>query len=188
MSKEFIKTASGLEQVAQPKIKIYPTLEDLDQALANGDIQDGEIVASKFIDESGDIAADIEILGNHISDIEGKIPVAASSTNKLVDTNTFNALAARVGVNETNIQTNADDIDALETRATTDEGNIQTNADDIDALEGRMDTAEDDIDALEGRLQTAEDDIDTAEGRITTLESRQNITMSLSGSTLRITV
>lgn len=84
MSKEYRQTSTGLDDVAKPKIKVYPTIADMETALANGDLAEGEIVSTVFVDGAGDNAQALGMLADEVHEIQALIPTAASPSNKLV--------------------------------------------------------------------------------------------------------
>ena len=84
MSKEYRQTSTGLDEVAKPKIKVYPTIADMETALANGDLAEGELVSTVFVDGAGDNAQALGMLADEVHDIQAMIPSAASPSNKLV--------------------------------------------------------------------------------------------------------
>lgn len=84
MSKEYRKTSIGLDEVAKPKIKVYPTIADMETALANGDLAEGEIVSTVFVDGSGDNAQALGLLADEVHNIQALIPSTATPQNQLV--------------------------------------------------------------------------------------------------------
>lgn len=84
MGREYRQTSTGLDDVAKPKIKVYPTIADMETALANGDLAEGEIVSTVFVDGAGDNAQALGMLADEVHDIQALIPTAASPSNKLV--------------------------------------------------------------------------------------------------------
>lgn len=145
MSKQFIKTANGKDPVGVPKIRVYPSTDDLTADMAN--IPDGEIVASQFLDTAGDISADIEALGTRLTNIEVKIPAEASSSNQLADKAYVDAA----------ITGEAGDISALSTRVSTIEGVIPSGASTSDkvALSSTVTGIDTRVTGIEGKIPDA---------------------------------
>lgn len=83
--KQFIKTNNGLEDVTKPKVKVYASIADLQDAVENGDIAEGEIVATKFVDNAQDDSMNVEAIENQISNINALIPNGTSALNQLVN-------------------------------------------------------------------------------------------------------
>lgn len=81
--KEFIKTSSGLSNVDNAKIKIYPSVDCAEAALANGCLAEGDVIATKFVDGAGDIVANIQTLADTVATISAEIP---SGTNAIDNT------------------------------------------------------------------------------------------------------
>lgn len=84
MSKQYIKTEDGVSQVARPKIKVYKSIADLQAAIANGELKEGELVTTEFVDNGGDLSADIESLANSVNEILdqiGDLPVYSLDTS-----------------------------------------------------------------------------------------------------------
>lgn len=96
-NKQFIVGPNGqLEDTNRPEIKVYPSIAAATAALENGDLQEGELVTTEFVDGSADIAlaagllADaVRVLNERVDEIEGgesglseKISSSATSTNK----------------------------------------------------------------------------------------------------------
>lgn len=88
MSKQFIKTASGKQEVAKPKIKVYKSIADLEAALANGDVSPGELVTTEFVGGE-DITVAQEQLYDEIVAIKKCIPADASEDNQLLTQSTI---------------------------------------------------------------------------------------------------
>lgn len=83
--KQFIKTNNGLEDVTKPKVKVYDDIAALQDAVENGDVAEGEIVATKFVDNAQDDSMNIEAIENQISNINAMIPNGTSVLNQLVN-------------------------------------------------------------------------------------------------------
>lgn len=83
--KQFIKTNNGLKDVTKPKVKVYASIADLQDAVDNGDIAEGEIVATKFVDNAQDDSMNVEAIENQISNINAMIPNGTSALNQLVN-------------------------------------------------------------------------------------------------------
>lgn len=81
--KEFIKTSTGLSNVDNAKIKIYSSVEAAEDALANGCLAAGDVIATQFVDGAGDITANIQTLADTVSTISAEIP---SGTNAIDNT------------------------------------------------------------------------------------------------------
>lgn len=88
--KQFLKTDSGLDQAARPEIRVFESIEAAEAALANGELGDGEIISTDFIDGRGtDLAMSANILSDAIRQINEKIPDGAGAGNQLVDEETL---------------------------------------------------------------------------------------------------
>ena len=82
MSKSFIKTENGLEQVAKPLVKVYDTMDDFLTALPN--LEENEIVTTEFTGGTEDVMLNFEELRGEINDIKKVIPSDAAEDNQLV--------------------------------------------------------------------------------------------------------
>ena len=94
--KSFIKDNGSLVKQNDNKVKVYHSLADAETALANGEIAEGEVVTTEFVDGATDIAETnnlisdaIALLNDRVDQIEGgesglseKISSSATSTNK----------------------------------------------------------------------------------------------------------
>ena len=88
MSKQFIKTATGKQEVAKPKIKVYESIAALEDAIENGDLQAGELVTTEFVGGE-DISVAQEQLYDEIVAIKKCIPADASEDNQLLTQSTI---------------------------------------------------------------------------------------------------
>lgn len=91
MSKQYIKTGTGKEVVAKPKIKVFESVSELETAIANGDVTEGEIVSTKFTDNGtgGDLAADLQWLAdglNHVEEILDDMDLDSKQNVELSET------------------------------------------------------------------------------------------------------
>ena len=83
--KEFIKTSNGLEDVTKPKVKVYDSIAALQDAIDNDEINEGEIVATKFADNAEDETMNLEYVEDQVHNIEALIPNGTSALNQLVN-------------------------------------------------------------------------------------------------------
>lgn len=69
-----------------PKIKVYDSVECAEDALANGCLVEGEIIATKFIDAAGDITSNLTAIADCVNTISSYIPSDTDNdTNTLVN-------------------------------------------------------------------------------------------------------
>lgn len=69
-----------------PKIKVYESVECAEDALACGCLAEGEIIATKFIDATGDITANFTAIADCVNTISSYIPSDTDNdTNTLVN-------------------------------------------------------------------------------------------------------
>ena len=66
-----------------PKIKIYSSVEAAEDALACGCLAAGDVIATQFVDGTGDIAANITAIADCVNTIASEIP---SGTNAVDNT------------------------------------------------------------------------------------------------------
>ena len=71
--KEYVKDNGALTHQV-PKVKVYESIDDMEAALENGDIAEGEIVASKFVDGAADVLSVVEELTTEVNTINSEIP------------------------------------------------------------------------------------------------------------------
>lgn len=71
--KEYVKDNGALTHQV-PKVKVYESIDDMEAALENGDIAEGEIVASKFVDGAADVLSVVEELTSEVNTINSEIP------------------------------------------------------------------------------------------------------------------
>jgi hypothetical protein len=88
MSKQFIKTTTGKQEVAKPKIKVYKSIADFEAAIANGELQAGELATTEFVGGE-DISVAQEQLYDEIVAIKKCIPADASEDNQLLTQSTI---------------------------------------------------------------------------------------------------
>ena len=88
MSKQFIRTATGKQEVAKPKIKVYKSIADLEAAITNGDVVAGELVTTEFVGGE-DITIAQEQLYDEVVAIKKCIPPDASEDNQLLTQSTI---------------------------------------------------------------------------------------------------
>lgn len=81
--KEFIKTSTGLSNVDNAKIKIYQSVDCAEAALADGCLAEGDVIATQFVDGTGDITANITAIADCVNTISAEIP---SGTNAVDNT------------------------------------------------------------------------------------------------------
>lgn len=86
MSKQFIKTADGLQEVAKPKIRVYDSLADFEADLADPTttLQEGDLITTEWVEGAADQETAIGLLNSEINTIKECIPDDASSTNQLL--------------------------------------------------------------------------------------------------------
>ena len=80
MSKQFIKTENGLEQVAKPLVKVYDTMDDFLTALPN--LEENEIVTTEFTGGTEDVMFNFEELSKLAIDYSDGVIVAKKNVNK----------------------------------------------------------------------------------------------------------
>lgn len=90
MSRQFIKTEDGLEQVAKPLVKVYDTMNDFLTALPN--LEENEIVTTEFTGGTEDVMLNFEELRAEINDIKKVIPDDAAEDNQVLSASSVNAL------------------------------------------------------------------------------------------------
>ena len=104
--KSFIKDNGSLVKQNDNKVKVYHSLADAETALANGEIAEGEVITTEFVDGAADIAETnnlisdaIALLNDRVDQLEGgesglndKISSSATSTNKCPSMNEVYAL------------------------------------------------------------------------------------------------
>lgn len=86
MSKQFIKTAGGLQEVAKPKIRVYDGLADFEADLADPSttLQEGDLITTEWTEGAADQETAIGLLNSEVNAIKECIPEDASSTNQLL--------------------------------------------------------------------------------------------------------
>lgn len=122
MSKQYIKTSTGKEVVAKPKIKVFESVSELETAIANGDVTEGEIVSTKFTDNGtgGDLAADLQWLSdglNHVEEILDDMDLDSKQNVELSETiaSETTVEGALSAIND-KADTNADDITTINSK------------------------------------------------------------------------
>lgn len=81
MSRQFVKTDTGKSQVAKPKVRVFDSIASLETALANNEVEEGEIVTTEFLGGTGDVSLEVEQLEDLVAETSGRIgPLASLNT------------------------------------------------------------------------------------------------------------
>lgn len=99
MSRQFVKTSTGKSQVAKPKVRVFDSIASLEAALANNEVEEGEIVTTEFLGGTGDVSLEVEQLENLVTETSGRIGSLASlnTENKSNTVAAINEVLDKVG-------------------------------------------------------------------------------------------
>lgn len=184
MSKEFIKTENGLEQVAKPLVKVYDTMDDFLTALPN--LEENEIVTTEFTGGTEDVMLNFEELRAEINDIKKVIPEDAAEDNQLVtESEIAGGLEERVEAIENVIPSGTSTSNKLLNH------NDVFNSSDPNSLSNKVGTLETDVGNNETAITNIQNVIDSTASAVNQLLSASSVnalipTFTLSGTTLTI--
>ncbi len=191
MSKQFIKTNDGLDDVTKPKVKVYDDIAALQDAVDNGDVAEGEIVATKFVDNAQDDSMNVEAIENQISNINAMIPSGTSALNQLVNASQIAQMGSvssvTVGSTKYSPDSNGDVCipaypDTSSFIDAQDAADIADARIDASGLANAIDAAQDDIDDIELLLPSTVDPSTSLLIDQTTLDSCGYVTSIQAGS------
>lgn len=193
MSREFVKTENGLEQVAKPLVKVYDTMDDFLTALPN--LEENEIVTTEFTGGTEDVMLNFEELRAEINDIKKVIPDDAAEDNQLVtESEIAGGLEERVEAIENVIPSNTSTSNKLlnhdDVFNSSDPNSLSSK---VSSLESDMTQAQTDIGNNETAITNIQNVIDSTASAVNQVLSASSVnalipTFTLSGTTLTITL
>lgn len=84
--KHYVKVNGNLVEANRPEIKVFNTVQEAIDALANGEINEGEIFSTKFTDTGGgDTEENIQYLADRINLLSSYVPETTGVTNPLMN-------------------------------------------------------------------------------------------------------